>query len=168
MCLCRSSQPYWDGQKCIGCEIPNYFDFTVQKCLSCLAGHYFNGKACALTNCSATYTFNIEKEECVCPWYSPLEKDGACHPCEKGQVFNKGTGQCFTCPSNSETTPDATACICKSSDQVFSWKLGECRCPYAAPVLDKDSGRCTACEGYYDAENNLCLDCPPGSHMIKN
>ncbi len=136
--------------------MPNYFDFRSQKCLACPAGHYFNGLKCTPTNCSMTYTFDIEKELCVCPWYSPLEKDGSCRPCDKGQVFNKNTGSCITCPLDSKVTPDSTACICNSIYQVFSWTKTQCQCPYATPVLDKATGKCVKCTGYYDAEDNTC------------
>ena len=142
LCVCRSWSPYWDGSNCIQCEIPNYFDFDTQKCLSCPPGHYFNGQQCAPTNCSDTQTFDIQTETCVCPWYSPLWKDGACQPCQNDQIYHSKSQSCVFCPLDSSISPDNTSCLCHSEYQVFNWENIKCQCPYWAPVFNPDTAKC--------------------------
>lgn len=74
----------------------------------------------------------------------------------------------MVCPDDSTITPDSTACLCKSAYQTFSLSKQKCLCPYSTPVLDPQSGKCIPCDGYYDATQDVCSKCLPGSFMVVN
>lgn len=53
VCLCRPEKPFWNGQQCIECFAPKYFDFYEMKCFSCGEGKFYSSKdrTCKAANC---------------------------------------------------------------------------------------------------------------------
>lgn len=49
LATCPTDQPFFNGNACIGCALPNYADFSSLTCKPCNAG----------------YTFNTENRQCV-------------------------------------------------------------------------------------------------------
>lgn len=136
VCVCRKQLPFWNGQQCVGCFIPNYFDFSSQSCKKCSSGYYHNGYGCVPANCPTSYTFDTYHLRCVCPWYTPKQLNGACVPCDQGTVYNNYTKQCQPCPAGTTVSNDFTICLCASPYQRFSWVANTCECPFNTPILN--------------------------------
>lgn len=136
ICLCRLDTPLFDGQACLACFTPSYFDVASRKCLSCPPGYYHNGVSCIVANCPQTFTFDIYQRRCVCPWYQPKLANNMCNPCPQGQVYNNFTQNCEGCPTGTTITPDSLNCLCNSMYQKFSFATRRCECPYNTPVLN--------------------------------
>ena len=41
-CVCASTTPFFDGEKCMSCYLPKYWNFSERRCMECPEDQYFD------------------------------------------------------------------------------------------------------------------------------
>jgi hypothetical protein len=98
------STSFWNGQQCITCYLPNYWNDTSKTCLSCPAGTNYDTSMKTCLTCPAGYTYNSVSFLCTatstnppvggCPSNAPFWNGQQCVTCYLPQYWNYNTNNC--------------------------------------------------------------------------
>jgi hypothetical protein len=65
---CPVSAPYWNGQACVACSLPQYWNLAINQCVYCPIGQNFYPTTNQCLACPAGTTFNSTTY--FCQWTS--------------------------------------------------------------------------------------------------
>lgn len=133
-CVACPTDSVQEGDRCY-CNRSKVFDDKTNACRDCPTGSSLTRSQC---QCNSTQFFNRHAWACQnCPgdWTpKPSSKrpfrlaPGAVCTCDatKGQIFDRDTVTCYTCPTG--TTAKRDVCECSDSTQFFNMKTKACEC----------------------------------------
>lgn len=107
-CVCPASKPHYNGNTCVNCPEPSFWQQGSLACVTCPLGSYHD----ASTN------------QCLyCPDEAPIWKEGQCISCPSGTVFNRDDWTCVSatvgidpCPTHTHFDKSSRKCICDEKD----------------------------------------------------
>lgn len=138
LATCPSDQPFFDGSRCISCNLPNYVDFNTMSCKACNQNYIF-----------ATYN-----RECVISspnFYTNLNANN---------IFYNGDFNVVKQAINSAKSQNPQMKECPSSAPYFDSTQGICiTCPSSYPLFDYKYNKCIACSGEstYNPTSRICV-----------
>ena len=104
-CVCPSSQPYDDGEKCLACERQIWNPETLKcedcpesaplfnngKCEACKSGTHYNATTFECVSCPSNKVYDSNSKECACPADKPHFNNELCLACPERQMWDKET-----------------------------------------------------------------------------
>jgi hypothetical protein len=80
-CVCGSKAPFFNGEKCVSCYLPQYWDHNTRECKSCPDLKFYD----------------VNAKQCVyCPDENPRLVDGKCYACLENTYFIADQHRCLT------------------------------------------------------------------------
>ena len=122
---CPIDRPYYNGNSCIQCTLPNYFSFEVNQCLVCpaefsfdLGTHKcvriqstrFNSNMISLNNFVGTIP-DYNSQLATCPADQPFFNGNSCIPCSLPNYADFGTLSCQACSSGFSFNTENRQCV---------------------------------------------------------
>jgi hypothetical protein len=126
------SNTFWNGQTCVTCFLPNYWNIDTQKCETCSVGLNYDVTVKQCVKCQSGYIFDINKYTCVwggagtqiplivnsttvqpsnnCPASLPYWNGQNCVSCNPPQYWNTLVNQCQYCPAGQNFDPSTQQC----------------------------------------------------------
>jgi hypothetical protein len=136
----------WNNGRC-SCTSPLVLNAAANACQDCPTNALPDGDdGC---RCNVSLFWNVAAWQCQgCPATATLTTKGSgrdvdysCQ-CPAGQIFDRQSVACTTCPSPTAPDSDGDSCDCPISGQYYNTTAGVCQCP---PFLTLNSAG-TACQ----------------------
>ena len=114
-CSCPPESPYFDGEACITCYLPKFWNTEKMACDVCESGSIYN----------------LDTQSCEqCPLDAPLVVGLKCEKCEEGKHYNERLKICITCPGGTVYDPVLEFCHCPEEAPIEDPETSECiPCP---------------------------------------
>lgn len=167
---CPSTAPYFNGNDCISCQLPSYFDFSNSVCLTCGVGYQFDvsSKICMPLNNSVSPQYpqlnsnlspgtnnyvgtppNQNNQLSNCPTAQPFFNGLNCLSCSLPLYFNFSSNVCSACGINYLFDITSQTCMVDPTKIYYSNSLnGVSNYIGLPPILTNSS-------------NKIVNSCPP-------
>jgi hypothetical protein len=99
---CPLNSQFWNGQSCITCNLPNYWNYNSNSCVSCPVGTNYDTFQKLCLTCPSGQTFDFNLYTCItssgtsgnCPATAPFWNGQQCVTCYLPQYWNYNTNNC--------------------------------------------------------------------------
>ena len=139
----NSSLPYvnctnsfWNGQQCVNCYLPNYWNENLKVCETCPSGQHYDVAARRCLACPNNQVFNFTSYTCVtaitstnttsssngnCPSTAPFWDGNNCVTCYLPNYWNHDTNRCESCPSGQHYDVSEKKCLACPQNETFNF-----------------------------------------------
>lgn len=131
--FCPDDKPYFNGNSCISCALPLYFNFASNTCIACAIGSAFSNTAQSCTG-KSFFLSNLGNNSnyigsplsplpydsiMTCSSEKPFSDGKQCYSCPLPQFFNFERMSCQSCPSGYSFQSTSHSCESTSSTVSF-------------------------------------------------
>lgn len=132
---CSSDSPFFNGNNCLSCMLPSYFDFNTLQCKTCQPNYIFSNskKTCEVDSTKVYYISLTAKNNyignppntpsdtltSVCPLEKPYSSRNICQACDLPNFFNFLTNNCEVCSNDMTFSIESRTCISKTTNSSF-------------------------------------------------
>jgi hypothetical protein len=96
--------PYFNGEKCVSCRLPNFWNEEEKQCEKCPDDFFYNSTVGKCVGCDEGYKFDLARYTCVksdifpstpeCPPSAPFRQADRCIACYLPKYWNSDTATC--------------------------------------------------------------------------
>ena len=135
---CATIAPYFNGEVCIACNLPSYFNFQTSKC----------------QNCSPLQTFNTGNRQCQ------FVNQNFVTNLNNSNIYYNGDFNSIITSTNQKLSSNQNIQICPNDAPFYDATTNKCSsCPSNAPIFNIKYNLCMACgsDSHFDENSRICV-----------
>lgn len=174
---CPDEAPFYNGQQCVACYLPRYWNLDTKECEACEKGTFYDITEMECVVCHEGFKYDKATYRCVrttafpsvpsCPDEAPFYNGKECVSCYLPKYWNYDTSTCETCPQPQHYDITLKQCATCEEGYRFDIKSYGCVkivCPDDAPFYNGQ--KCVACylPKYWNLDTRACEECAANLH----